>query len=73
MNDKIPDVAVIALLIWQKLGCAINNSTNPGEGSILILQISAVKVSSKVKFSKVFMILKQTTASNHFKNRVEQQ
>ena len=59
MDDKVPDVAVIALLILQKIGCVIADSANPGEGSTLGLPISAVKVSSRVKFSKLFMILKE--------------
>ena len=28
MNDKVPDVAVIALLILQKFGLAITDSAN---------------------------------------------
>ena len=53
MDDKVPDVAVIALPILQKFGCAITDSTNAGEGSTLSLPISAVKVSSGVKFSEM--------------------
>ena len=57
MDDKVSDVAVIALLIIQKFGCAITDSANAGEGSTLSLPISAGKVSSRVKFSKMFVIL----------------
>ena len=56
MDDKVPDIAVIALLI-------LLSEANAGEGSTLSLLISAVKVSSRVKFSKTFIILKQTSAS----------
>ena len=56
-------VAVIALLILQKFRCAITDSANAGEGSTLGLPISAVKISSRVKSSKIFMILKRTSAS----------
>ena len=57
MDDKVSDVAVKALLIIQKFGCAITDSANAGEGSTLSLRISAGKVSSRVKFSKMFVIL----------------
>ena len=57
MDDKVSDVAVITLLIIQKFGCAITDSANAGEGSSLSLRISAAKVSSRVKFSKMFVIL----------------
>ena len=57
MDDKVSDVAVKALLIIQKFGCAITDSANAGEGSSLSLRISAAKVSSRVKFSKMFVIL----------------
>ena len=57
MDDKVSDVAVKTLLIIQKFGCAITDSANAGEGSSLSLRISAVKVSSRVKFSKMFVIL----------------
>lgn len=59
---KVTDVAVIALLILQKFGCAITDPTSVGEGSTLSLSISPTKVSSKVKLSKMFMILKQISA-----------
>ena len=35
MDDKVPDVAVIALPILQKLGCVLTDSINAGEGSAL--------------------------------------
>ena len=57
MDDKVSDVAVITLLIIQKFGCAITDSSNAREGSTLSLPISAVKVSSRVKFPKMFVIL----------------
>ena len=57
MDDKVSDEAVITLLTIQKFGCAITDSSNAGEGSTLSLPISAVKVSSRVKFSKMFVIL----------------
>ena len=57
MDDKVSDEAVITLLTIQKFGCAITDSSNTGEGSTLSLPISAVKVSSRVKFSKMFVIL----------------
>ena len=57
MDDKVSDEAVITLLTIQKFGCAITDSSNGGEGSTLSLPISAVKVSSRVKFSKMFVIL----------------
>ena len=41
MNEKVPNVAVIALLILQKFGCAITDSANAGEGSTLCLPVSA--------------------------------
>ena len=63
MDDKCPDVAVIALMMLQKFGCAITDSANVEEGSTLSLSISAVKVLSRVKFSKIFTILKRTSAS----------
>ena len=50
---------MIALLILQKFGCTITDSGNPGEGSTLSLLIRAVKLSSRVKFSKIFIILKE--------------
>ena len=59
---KVTDVAVIALLILQKFGCAITDPTSVGEGWTLSLSISPTKVSSKVKLSKMFMILKQISA-----------
>ena len=62
MDDKVSDGAVIALLILQKFGCAITDSANAEEGSTLSLLISAVKVSSWVKFSKIFVILNRTNA-----------
>ena len=63
MNNKVPDIAVIVLLILQKFRCAITDSANAEEGPTLSVPISAVKVSSKVKFSKIFIILKRTSAS----------
>ena len=57
MDDKVSDEAVITLLTIQKFRCAITDSSNAGEGSTLSLPISAVKVSSRVKFSKMFVIL----------------
>ena len=65
MDDKAQDVAVIVLLILQKFGCTITDSTNVGEGSTLSLPISAVRVSSRVKFFKISMILKRTSASKY--------
>ena len=63
MDDEVPDVTEIALLILQKFGCVITDSTNAREGPVLSLPISAVKVSSWVKLSNIFMILKKTSAS----------
>ena len=63
MDDKVLDVALIALLILQKFGCAIIDSSNAGEGSILSFPISPVNVSSRVKFCKISMILKRASAS----------
>ena len=57
MDDKVSDEVVITLLTIQKFGCAITDSSNAGEGSTLSLPISAVKVSSRVKFSKMFVIV----------------
>ena len=64
MDDKVPDVDVIVLLILQKFACTINDSNNARKG--LILPISAVKVSSSrlsfsLNFSKILMILKRTS------------
>ena len=47
MDDKVPGVAVIPLLILKKIRCAIIDSSNAGEGSTLSLPISAMKVSSR--------------------------
>ena len=44
MDDKVPDVAVIALPILKQFRSAITDTTNAGEGSILRLPSSAVKV-----------------------------
>ena len=63
MHDKVPDVAVIALLILQKFERATTDSANAGEGSYLSFPIGAVKVLSRINFSKIFMILKRTSAS----------
>ena len=63
MDDTFLDVAVIALLMLQKFGCAITDSANAEQASTLSLPISAVKVLSRVKFSKIFTILKRTSAS----------
>ena len=60
MDDKVSDIAVITLLMIQKFGCAITDSANAGEGSTLSLPISAVKVSSRVTFSKMSVILNRT-------------
>ena len=59
MDDKVPVVTVTALLILQRFGSAITDSANAGEGSTLDLPINAVKVSSRVKFSNIFMILNE--------------
>ena len=63
MGDTFSDVAVIALLMLQKFGCAITDSANAEQASTLNLPISVVKVLSRVKFSKIFTILKRISAS----------
>ena len=39
MDDKISDVAVIALLILQKFGCAITDFANEGKDQFWVCQL----------------------------------